>query len=162
MYNLAQESQAFISLRGQGRVTLIEHMTKHMTGIESLSQLQGMIQSELGVAYSIVSDEQYNWSSLTRRDTLPPGVSPTAYKDLRDLVLMNTESGQVPEGASPQVTAIGRKGAEATRPLSSSEIRGLEDFIARPPPGTDPNDIEEARRAIGGYPHLGNRVRGVD
>jgi hypothetical protein len=123
IFDLEQHVQAVASLTGTPRVTTLMAKIQNLGSTATPMQVRGAIAPDLISSYRILEHYQGDYESSTNRRELLPGNDPHNMRVFRDIVRMNTKTGEPPPDAQPEVRAIGVDPSKRRKDLLEDETR---------------------------------------
>lgn len=166
--------QGLESGTGTPRVGPMMAWLSQINASASPAQIRGAVMQNITAAFQTVNIQEQNWEKLLgRQDELVPGINAHDYTMLRDMVRMNTNTGEMPPDSVREVLAVSRPREQANKsfkdelpPLSMKNIR--EDYIPRiaawenSPDPQKRRDAAAARRRIGFVSQIERLIPEVD
>jgi hypothetical protein len=174
IFDLEQHVQAVASLTGTPRVTTLMAKIQNLGSTASPMQVRGAIMPDLISAYRLLETFQSDYEQSTNRHELLPGNEPHNMRVFRDIVRMNTKTGEMPSDAQPESMSVSRNPAEAHKglkdtdrlpPLPMSAIWQLSDKARELASSDDPDLQQQAHeilQRIGPIIGITQHIPGVD
>jgi hypothetical protein len=174
IFDLEQHVQAVASLTGTPRVTTLMAKIQNLGSTASPMQVRGAIMPDVISAYRLLGTAQHDFEQSTNRHELVPGVDPKNTRVFRDIVRMNTKTGQMPEDAQPESLSVSRSPSEARKglsdedkaaPLTMDRIFKLQDRYRELASSPDPDKQRQAQeflRRVGPVIGITEHIPGVD
>lgn len=174
LFDLDQHFQAVAALAGAPRVTPLMKQLENLGSSATPMQVRGVINVNLRSSNQILHNYQKDFEDSTHRHELLPGMNAHNQRVIRDLLRINTKTGEVPSDAQPEVLAVGRSAKEARSdlkdeeklpPLTMPQIWQLNDKYKEMAASDDPDlraQAQEILRRIGPIIGITEHIPGVD
>lgn len=124
--DMAVEVAGAQSGTGTARVTMIQNLLKHMSASNSPAQIRGQMKIDISNAYNAMESATDDWTAMTG---LPPSTMPQYNKNSADvlegIMHMNSDTGQVPDDAPPELKSTAKDGRERGYGIAKEQLAPL-------------------------------------
>jgi hypothetical protein len=161
MQALQQNVSAVQMQQGRAAVTLVNRMVERAGSNVSPRTIRAVVQQMIADVWPHVNNSQTQWGRNFNKDSLVPGMTPSAWRGYSDILRSNAQTGAVPEDASDEMKAAGKDASKAApgltdiqkmRPLSVGEWFEHQRKLREIEKETDPRSRAQAdaiRRRMG-------------